>query len=1010
MKEEEKKSETNKNGYSRRDFLKIIGASSGAAVAGCAQQPVEKIIPYVNQPDEVVPGVATWYTGTCGECSAGCGVLVRTREGRAVKVEGNPAHPLNKGGLCALGQSSLQTLYDPDRVREPLKREPNGAFRAISWDEALESAAKTLSSIPKGKKAVVLTDPLSGSSSTLLNSFAKKVSGVEVLELELFSEDYLDQAAELVFGQGAKTKFDFSEAETIVSFGAGFLETWVSPVAFSKQWKETRKIKSGKEVSYFVHFEPRLSLTAANADRWLMNRPGTEVALLKALLKAVVQQGISSKASASSKSRIQKAVAGVDIEAISSNAGIKPSEIIKLAKKLKKSSSSIVVAGGASVSGENSVSAAALANLLNAALGNIGKTVKLTKGSSSNSSVKNLGQFIEEINKEDNSVAALLVSGPNLSYLLPENSGFKKGLGNIGTIISHTVSLDETANESHLVLPASTSFESWSDSQPMPGVYAINQPAMQPLYDTLGLGDLLIALGGKLKVSLGADSFHDYIKSQWKKRIGAENFENRWLSFVEKGGDLKPSRASSVAWEVRSVAGKLKEGSVNGLSLLAFPTVRSIDGSTANRPWLQEVPDPLSTSVWGSWIEINSGVAKSRGIKHGDVVQIKTSEGRVEAPAYVTDHIHPDLVASPIGQGHERLGRFAQGVGSNVLSAMKQDYSAAAFAFLTGGASLLTAISRDELVQTQMQEDQMERGILRWVHPDKPGEHLGTGDHGHHGGGHGDDHGDKHGDDHGESDGHGGGHGGHGGHGEPKQMYKQMEHPKHHWGMSIDLSDCTGCSACVVACYAENNVPVVGKQLCAEGREMSWVRVSHYFSDSQTRPVDGFMPVMCQHCGNAPCEPVCPVYATYHNEEGLNMMVYNRCVGTRYCANNCSYKVRRFNWFKYDWPEPLTWQLNPDVTVREVGVMEKCSFCIQRIREVQNSAKNEGRSVQDGEVQPACASSCPTGAISFGDMLDKNSEVSKRNEDERSYKVLDAHLNTQPAVSYMARVVNDESK
>jgi molybdopterin-containing oxidoreductase family iron-sulfur binding subunit len=414
---------------------------------------------------------------------------------------------------------------------------------------------------------------------------------------------------------------------------------------------------------------------------------------------------------------------------------------------------------------------------------------------------------------------------------------------------------------------------------------------------------------------------------------------------------------------------------------------------------MQELADPITQAVWGAWAEVHPATAKQLKVAQGDAVILRTDDGEVHVPVYVTEHVHKGIVAVPIGQGHSAYGRFAksaaEGSGS-VFGLMPKKLAKNADAIVCTGTSVkvVRAPGKGNLVTVQDFNSQEKRDLAKttWL----VGSALGGAAHAH-----GDDYGSSHG------GGHGGGHGGHGGgHHEPKQMYEQREHPLYQWGMTVDLAACTGCSACVVACSAENNIPVVGKKVVSQGREMAWIRIERYFDPVPTENGGeelkvSFLPMMCQHCQNAPCEPVCPVYATYHNEEGMNAMIYNRCVGTRYCSNNCSYKVRRFNWFQYEWPELLDWQVNPDVTKRTVGIMEKCTFCVQRIAEAKDVAKDLGRMVEDGEIKPACVQTCPTQALTFGNLKDPNSKVSKAAKSERAYKVLDHHLNTQPSVSYL---------
>lgn len=980
-----------KSGYSRRDFLKIVGVGSGLAAVGCTQRPVEKIIPYVVPPDEVIPGVAAWYASTCGECSAGCGTLVRTREGRVVKVEGNPRHPINKGGLCARGQSAVQGHYDPDRVREPQMRTASKAFEPISWAKGIELLAAELSSLPSDKEAVLLTRPLTGTIKRLIGEIQAKVPRFTHVEYELLNTDAVDLAAAQTFGPGIRTEFDFSQADVLVNFGADFLETWGSTVAYARQWGERRRPDEQGNISYFVHIEPRLSVTAGNADYWVMNKPGSESMLLRALLKAVADHSGGRNGSGAARAAASALTQGVDIAAAEREAGVSEGTITAIAQRLLSAQRSLVIAGGAALSGLDGVASAVAANLLNALLGNVGRSVKLVARPSGSTAKAGYDAVLALTERMAAGQVQVLISyGTNPAFTLPAAVGFQKSLSSVKLVVSASSHMDETAALATLVLPSSTSFESWEDGEAAPGVYTLTQPAMSPLYQTQGFGDTLLSLASKLGIELGeVGSYHDYLRAAWRARVGEPGFEERWYNFVEQGGDFAAATDSSVSAPVAASASAVKFSDTpvaeNDLLLQAFPTAIFADGSTANRPFMQEIPEPMTTVVWGSWCEMHPRTAQRLGVAQGDLIDLRTAHGVLQVPVFLREHIHEQVLAIPIGQGHYNYGRYATGVGVNPLAILGPESANGLMSLRAADVRVAKSPWSEKLVVLQGSDKQEGRGIARL-------KKVAAGSHE-----------DVHEDEHGDH----GGHGGHG-HGPTPQMYQQMDHPLYRWGMAIDLSTCTGCSACVVACYAENNVPVVGKQLCAEGREMSWLRIERYADGPPERPVTAYVPMLCQHCSNAPCEPVCPVYATYHSDEGLNSMVYNRCVGTRYCSNNCSYKVRRFNWFHYKWPEPLTWSLNPDVTVREVGVMEKCTFCVQRIREVQNRAKNEGRPVQDGEIQPACAASCPTKSIVFGNLKDRRSLVATQSKSERAYRVLDDHLNTQPAVSYLSRVVRTD--
>ncbi|MCC6954284.1 MAG: 4Fe-4S dicluster domain-containing protein [Deltaproteobacteria bacterium] len=1010
-----------KTKFSRREFLKVLGATTSAAAVGCSQELPEKMAGYVSPPNEVIPGIAVWYAGSCGECSAGCGVLVRTREGRAVKLEGNPHHPVNRGGLCALGQASIQAHYDPDRIREPLKRELKASFVPTEWKSSIEAVAAAVKDCPPDKEILFISEPLSGSAVALVEELKKAAPRLTHVEYELLSRDAIDLAATAVYGNGVTTHFDFSKADVIASFGADFLESWISPVEFSRQWAERRKPDSAGGMSYYVHFEPRLSLTAANADRFVKTNAGSELFYLAALLRAV--SGMRSASGA-----VTSALGSLDLsDANLKKLGVSMSVVNDVAKRLVSAGTSLVVAGGSSLSGDEGVTAATLALLINETLGNVGKSVVLRESSKrAASGHAALAEIAQAVATDSRKLAVIITTGANPVFTSPAGSPIRAMYSKAGLVVAISTHIDETTQFATVVLPRSTSFESWSDAEPAPGVWNLNQPSMQPIYATQGLGDTILAILLQMGKTYGTQdapvrSFHDFMRAQWKTRTGANgNFEAQWLKYVERGGSWdKPVTTSVARSATGNVALPAPKPRVDGeLKFLAFATLVG-DSRGANRAWLQELPDPIANAVWGSWVEMSPKTAAHYNVKTGDIVQTRTANGAVGAPVIVSKYVADNVLAVPIGQGHEAYGRYAQGVGANPIAILDPTTTSGGLSFVStvaadGGVRRVS--SSERLVQTFGSDTQEKRGIIRTVGLSTlahaaAGHHVadahlaesafedhGKSSHGAASSGHGEEkHAAKHHDPMAL-----------GPQPEPPQMYKQMNHPMYRWGMTIDLAACTGCSACVVACSAENNVPIVGKDLVSRGREMWWIRVERYFDGPEEAPVEGFLPMFCQHCANAPCEPVCPVFATYHNEEGLNTMVYNRCVGTRYCSNNCSYKVRRFNWFHYKWPEPLTWQLNPDVTVREVGIMEKCSFCNHRIIEAKNNAKNEGREVRDGEIATACSATCPTKAITFGNLLDHDSEVYKLSQNARAYKVLDQYINTQPAVSYLARVRNDQ--
>ena len=996
----------------RRTFLKVLGSSApAAAAAACAPVPPEQLIPYVVPPEDIVPGVATWYATVCGECPAGCGMLVRTREGRAVKVEGNPEHPLNRGSLCVRGQASLQGLYNPDRFGGPLRRrETNAAagqsvLEPIDWPDARQVFAEQLREARPGRVAVV-TPLLSGALDRLVERWAEAV-GARRIRYEPFAHEALRAAGLAAFGRRTIPHYDFARPDLIVSFGADFLETWLSPVEYGRAFAEGRR-RGGNRRTRLVQLEPRLSLSGAQADEWLAIEPGTEGLIAAAMVHVIVSErrALLPETDAGAADRIFELVRNHAPEAVAARTGATAETIRTLARRFADPAAgggrTLAVGGGVSSSGAGATAALTVIHLLNHVAGNTDVTVTFdaedgADGDASASSptgwdgAGSLRGMLElAAAMEAGDIDLLLLHDVNPVYAMPGGARFAAAVQRVPFVVSTAACADETAGLADLVLPVHTPLEAWGDCEPRRGMRGLQQPAMRPLHDTRHLGDVLLdsarALGGEAAAALPPEGdFLDLLKAEWREEQARQqaataagetpdaDFESFWDAARRRGGAWRAVVPAAVTLNPALPDVPLdlvpEGGAERALALVVYPSINLYDGRGANRAWLQEVPDPLLQTAWSSWVEAAPETARAIGAEEGQLVSLESDHGAADATLLLNPRLRPGVVAVPLGQGHTHYGRYANGRGINAAALLDPAPEPAGGGprWLGTRVDVTPRAVRRPLPRLQTNFDQNGREIARSVTLEALGAGPPKADE------------------------------------PPFSLYPDHAHPVHRWGMAIDLDTCTGCNACVAACYAENNVPVLGADGMLRGRTMSWIRIERFVEEDGPGAGNRFLPMLCQHCDHAPCESVCPTYATYHTDEGLNAQIYNRCVGTRYCANNCPYKVRRFNWSQPEVAAPLDLQLNPDVTTRSMGVMEKCTFCVQRINEGQDRARDEQRPPRDGEITPACAQTCPAQAIVFGDLNDPGSRVSRAAADPRAYRVLET-LNTRPAVTYLKQV------
>ena len=960
----------------RRDFFKIVTVSGAAAASGGCQQASETILPLVVPNEQLVPGVASWFATVCRECPAGCGVIARNREGRIVKLEGNPDHPVNAGALCMRGQASLQGLYHPDRIAGPLVREGSGGFKSATWDAASKTVSDKLAALRtggKGRAIAVVTQLENGSLGSMLDRWVQALGARPRVTLEPFGYESIRAANRLTFNRDAIPYYAFEDAEVVLSFGADFIETWLSNVNYARTFARMHSFRDGR-AGTFIHVEPRQSLTASNADEWIRNAPGTEGLLALAILRVMVDEGMADK-------RFAEAVGSVDLKRASDESGVGIEEIKHIAKVFGHAKPGLAIGGGVSVTGTNATQTQVAINLLNAATGNVGKTVRFG-ADSAYGKVTPYAEVAALAGAMANGEIEVLVLGPgvNPAFTLPSGLKLADAIRKVGLVVSFANVPDQTSELAHVVLPDTHWLESWGDYSPREGVVGFMQPTMSPIRDSRPMGDTMLRIG---RAALGAEegkgpipwpTFEQYVKGVWTPLVKGD-----LEGALRRGGlfsDVAPA-AVSVKVSAGDAAPAKLDGDSGGLTLLAYPSLRFYDGRSAIAAWLQEAPDTMTQAVWDAWVEISTETAAKLGVTRGDMVAVKSSQGTLELPAYISPTLHPSTVAIPMGHRYAPYQRpryvaaDARSLNPMDILPSTPDAASGGLAFMSVKVTLSKLGTRRPLAVLQATHDQDDREIAQHVELGAAREQALRGR----------------------------------GPEEPHpSLYPDQKYPGARWGMTVDVDACVGCQACVTSCQAENNVPVVGKASAAYGRQLNWMRIERWAEGKPDRPTNMFLPMFCQHCEIAPCEPVCPVYAAYRTEEGLNGQVYNRCVGTRYCGNNCPYHVRRFNWFQYEFPTPLEVQLNPDVTVRQLGVMEKCTMCLQRIIAGKDRAKDEKRPVRDGDIQTACQQTCPTQAITFGNLKDEASSVTKLTRSPRAYHVLE-EIGTRPSVTYLRKDV-----
>lgn len=1006
--------ELSKLDINRRDFLKFLGFSVTAASLASCEAPVRKTIPYLVKPEEITLGVANWYATNYYDGYDYCDIIVKTREGRPIKIEGNRSSQITRGGVNARVQAAVLSLYDTARLKSPVSDK-----KEMTWEEVDSTISGKLNSIASfgGNIRILSSTIISPSTKQLFADFAVKYPSVKHVTYDAVSYSGIIQANKNTFGKAVIPSYHFDKAEVVVSFGADFLINWLSPIEYSSQYIVNRKLNDKKTMSRHIQYETALSLTGSNADVRVPIKPSqTGLAIINLYNELASKVG---------KPSLKSGKTDAD------------ESLKKTAVELWNNKGKSLV-----VSNSNDENVQIIVNEINTILNNYGNTIDIETPMYLRQGVDSeIAELVEEM--KAGKVNALIVYNANPVYTLPASVGFSEALSKVDLKISFADRVDETGVLMTYVCPDNHFLESWNDANPKKGYYALSQPTISPLFNTRSAQESLMKWSG-----IEGD-YHSYIQKYWENNcfnhqsvyssfpdFWNHSLQNSVVNLSEEAVAVVDNKNVKTKSNSEKATATTSEGvsasnviTVNDAAIAINKNIGSPGifefvmyekagmgiGSQANNPWLQELPDPVSKVTWDNYLTMSPIQMKEMGLnvntgqeELADVVDLNVNGVSLKVPVLAQPGQMYGTIALAVGYGRTAAGKVADNIGANAFQLI--GFNNGAFEYFSTNAQIGGSIGKYNLAATQTHHTMMGREIVKetslaeFIKDPRSGNPpvtvvLKEGE---------------------------------------KIMEKEVKELDlwesydtsggSFWNMSIDLNSCIGCGACVVSCQAENNVPVVGKDQVNRGREMHWIRIDRYYSSDtkegdygkmevpSEKPAVVFQPLMCQHCNHAPCETVCPVIATSHSLDGLNQMTYNRCVGTRYCANNCPYKVRRFNW--YDYSENKTFDfnmnddlgkmvLNPDVVVRTRGIMEKCSLCVQRIQEGKLKAKLAGVPLKEGDIHTACSQSCPTKAISFGDKNNPESEVVKLRKQERSYLLLE-EVGIQPNVFYLTKVRNVE--
>lgn len=971
------------SGLSRRKFLALLSASAALTATACTDyQDKGEIIPYNKRPEEVFPGIANYYASTCNGCGQACGILIKTREGRPIKVDGNPDHPINQGKICAKGQASILNLYDPERLREPMAMK-----KEISWKRSDEEIISALNEAQKDGKEIAIFTGLITSSTTkkVLDDFVGKYSNTKIYSHTLLNDEQRRNAWYECYGTYEYPAVKFDEAKVILALDADFLGNEGSYIENMRKYAAKREVVGKTDFNRLYVAEGRMSAAGMMADYRISLSPTKQYQFVMALINELIKKGSALSLDVSVKSKIEKFQGPI------LNSGEKE-KISHLIKDLDANRGKAIIYAGDTLPKEVHVAV----NLLNEILGN---TTLYDYSSSFKSLVKQstreeISQLVDSM--KNGKVGVVVHFDSNPVYSLMEDYSYASALKKVKTVVSLTESENESSAAGNYTLPINHPFESWGDAYARGGVYSLQQPVISTIFNSRQKEAILLTWISGDPNSYKEDFYHQYLMNNfnttvYSKKNTFSDAKTFWYSALHDGVVLMNEKTQTPKFNFSAFSNikEFKHGSGYVVHLSESYFVGN--GKFANNGWLQEMPHPVSKVTWDNYASISPKLAKQFDVEMSDLVEVSVNGKNLTLPVLVQPGVDDTTINIELGYGRTIVGDVGKNVGFNAVTLMSKNYSASPFIYenvsikkVNGTHKLASTQEHHSLDDTSVKDIPRKRKIIQEGTVEKYKN-------------------------------------------EPNFLNEEKaklfsitsehQYTGHKWAMAIDLNKCTSCSACVTACNVENNIPVVGKDQVECGREMQWLRIDRYYSGTPDEPIISNQPMLCQHCDNAPCENVCPVNATNHSPDGLNQMVYNRCVGTRYCSNNCPYKVRRFNFFNFRdhfadayYENDLTSLVyNPEVTVRSRGVMEKCTFCIQRIMEARSNAIRDGKELKGTDVVTACQQACPTTAITFGDANDPDSAIAKLREHNLSYHVLE-ELNVKPNVTYIAKLRNTHSE